>query len=49
MSTIQHLDKILLMDEGKVVAYGTHDELYHTTPMYKDIVELQKLEEGDQE
>ena len=49
VSTIQHLDKILLIDEGKVVAYGTHEELYRTTPMYKDIVELQKLEEGDQE
>ncbi|MCM1259473.1 MAG: ABC transporter ATP-binding protein/permease [Prevotella sp.] len=49
VSTIQHLDKILLLDEGQVVAYGTHDELYRSTPMYRDIVELQKLEEGDQE
>lgn len=48
VSTIESMDKIILMDEGKVVACGTHHELYENVPMYKDIVDLQKLEDGDE-
>lgn len=45
VSTIQNLDKIVLIDEGQVVSIGTHDELYENVKMYRDIVDLQKLEE----
>ena len=45
VSTIQNLDKIVLIDEGEVVSIGTHDELYNNVQMYRDIVDLQKLEE----
>lgn len=46
ISTVQNMDKILFMDDGKVIAFGTHDRLYATCPEYKTMVELQKLE-GD--
>ena len=49
VSTIDSLDKIILMDEGSVVAVGTHEELYENVEMYKDIVDLQKLEEGGEQ
>lgn len=46
VSTIDSLDKIILMDEGKIVSIGTHHELYETCNLYKDIVDLQRLEGG---
>lgn len=48
VSTIETMDKIILMDEGKVIACGKHQELYETVPMYRSIVDLQKLEDGDE-
>ncbi len=45
ISTIEKMDKILFMDEGKVVAYGTHRDLYETNGEYRKMVDLQKLEE----
>ena len=45
ISTIEKMDKILFMDDGKVVAYGTHDHLYQTNEAYRKMVDLQKLEE----
>ncbi len=48
VSTIASLDKIILMDNGKIVAIGTNDELYANVPMYQEIVDLQRLEGGDE-
>ncbi|MBQ8833783.1 MAG: ABC transporter ATP-binding protein [Oscillospiraceae bacterium] len=45
ISTIAKMDKILFIDEGKLAAVGTHDELYETNPEYRKMVDLQKLEE----
>ena len=45
ISTIEKMDKILFIDEGKMVAVGTHRELYETCEDYRKMVELQKLEE----
>ena len=45
ISTIQQMDKIVFIDEGKIVAVGTNDELMKTCPAYKAMAELQKLEE----
>ncbi len=45
ISTIEQMDKILFIDEGKLVAVGTHNELYSTCPDYQKMVDLQKLEE----
>lgn len=45
ISTVKDLDKILLLDEGKVVAYGSHDELMNSCSLYKEMFDLQKLED----
>ncbi len=44
ISTVQHMDKILLLDDGEVVAFGTHDALLANCEMYRNMVELQALE-----
>lgn len=50
ISTIEQMDKILFIEEGKLIATGTHSELYNTCPAYQKMVDLQKLEEeGGQE
>ena len=45
ISTIERMDKILFIDDGRVAAFGPHDELYATCPAYRKMVDLQKLEE----
>ncbi|MDD6159728.1 MAG: ABC transporter ATP-binding protein [Oscillospiraceae bacterium] len=45
ISTIERMDKIVFIDEGKLVAVGTHEELYATCPDYRKMVDMQKLEE----
>ena len=45
ISTIESLDKILFLEDGKLTAVGTHLELQETCPAYAKMVELQKLEE----
>lgn len=44
VSTVQKLDKILVMNDGRVEAFGTHKELLKTSSTYKHMVELQQLE-----
>ena len=45
ISTVEKMDKIIFVDDGKIVAVGTHEELINNSPDYKLMVELQKLEE----
>ena len=45
ISTIEKMDKILFIEEGELVAVGTHNELYANCPDYRKMVDLQKLEE----
>lgn len=45
VSTVRNMDKVLYMDGGKVVGFGTHEQLIEQCPDYKNLVELQKLEE----
>jgi len=45
ISTIEKMDKILFIEEGELVAMGTHAELYETCAEYRKMVDLQKLEE----
>ena len=45
ISTVEKMDKIIYIDDGKIGAVGTHEELIATCPDYRTMVELQKLEE----
>ena len=45
ITTVKKLDRIIVMDEGKIVGYGTHEELEKTCPMYANMVYLQRLED----
>ena len=45
ISTIEKMDKILFIDDGKLAAVGTHENLYRTNDQYRKMVDLQKLEE----
>ena len=45
ISTIEKMDKILFIEEGRLVAMGTHSQLYETCSEYRKMVDLQKLEE----
>lgn len=40
-STIQHADRILVFDEGKIVASGSHKELYESEPLYQSLYDKQ--------
>ncbi|MEP7133852.1 MAG: ABC transporter ATP-binding protein [Chloroflexota bacterium] len=37
ISTVLHADKIVVIDEGKIVAQGTHGELMQSSPVYQEI------------
>ncbi|WOX07299.1 ABC transporter transmembrane domain-containing protein [Microbulbifer pacificus] len=41
LATILHADRIAVLDQGQVVAQGTHAELVQTSPLYKRLAELQ--------
>ena len=45
ISTIERMDKILFIDEGRLAACGTHTALYETNAEYRKMVDLQRLEE----
>ena len=48
VSTIEKMDQILFLEDGKLLAAGSHEKLYADCPEYRKMVELQKLEEeGD--
>lgn len=42
LHTIKHADNILFLENGKLVAEGTHDELVETNPEYRNMVSLQQ-------
>jgi ATP-binding cassette subfamily B protein len=41
ISTVLNADKILVLDEGRIVAEGTHRELLVSSPIYRDIYDSQ--------
>ena len=45
ISTVERLDKIIFLDDGKIEAAGPHDELYTSCPKYRRMVDLQRLED----
>ncbi|WP_245799766.1 ABC transporter ATP-binding protein [Virgibacillus proomii] len=42
LSTVKRADKILVLENGNITGYGTHDYLYRTNHHYKDSVDKQK-------
>ncbi len=49
ISTVERMDKVIFIDEGRVVMVGTHSELYEKCPGYHEMVELQKLDDEKRE
>ena len=45
ISTIEQMDKVLFIEDGRLMAFGKHEELYETCPSYQKMVDLQRLEE----
>ena len=45
ISTIETMDRVLFIDNGRLAAFGKHTELYETCAEYRKMVDLQKLEE----
>ena len=45
ISTVERLDKIIFLYDGKIEAVGPHDELYTSCPKYRRMVDLQRLED----
>lgn len=45
ISTIEQMDKVLFIDDGKIIAFGTHEQLLSSCEQYKQMVELQRLED----
>jgi len=44
ISTVEGMDKIIFLDEGRVTAVGTHAELLASCPDYRTMVELQQVQ-----
>lgn len=45
ISTIENMDKIIFIDDGKIIAVGTHEELYESCEDYRSLVDLQRLDD----
>mgnify|MGYP002231843528 CR=1 FL=1 len=45
ISTVERLDKIIFLNDGRVEAVGPHDQLYASCPEYRRMVDLQRLED----
>ena len=45
ISTVENMDKIIFLEDGKLSAFGSHDELCATCESYRNLVELQRLDD----
>ena len=43
LSTIRHADEIIVLQKGKIVERGTHDQLLSQNGFYKKLVEMQEV------
>ena len=41
VSSVMHMTKILVLDDGKCIGYGTHEELLESCPAYRETYEVQ--------
>ncbi|MEZ4722300.1 MAG: ATP-binding cassette domain-containing protein, partial [Flavobacteriales bacterium] len=43
LSTVRHVDRIVVIEKGRIVQSGTHDQLVNETGIYQRLVQLQEL------
>ena len=48
ISTVENMDKIIYVEGGRVTAFGTHEELLGSCESYRNLVELQKLDDANE-
>ncbi|MBQ8696739.1 MAG: ATP-binding cassette domain-containing protein, partial [Clostridia bacterium] len=48
ISTVENMDKIIFIEDGTVTDVGTHAELYGRSRAYREMVDLQRLESGEE-
>lgn len=49
VSSFKYVDRIIIMDEGKISAIGSHDELYKTNEIYRETYDIQNQGGGEDE
>lgn len=45
-STLKWMDKVLLLDQGRLMAFDTHEELLRTSPLYRALFDLPQQKDG---
>ena len=43
LSTIKNVDKIIVIDKGKIIEMGKHDELIKSNKIYSRLIEMQNI------